>query len=105
MGNVGCYFIETSWVLSDKENGTDFTDFRIVVVKEKSEMNKLRQMVGGMWRAGLVVAAGGTVLASSCSTSEVRTILTSVTDIANQLDHSQNDDISFGDWLSSELDK
>lgn len=105
MGNVGSYFIETFLVLSDKENGTDFTDFRIFVVKEKSEMNKLRQIVGGMWRVGLVVAAGGTVLASSCSTSEVKAILSSVTDITNQLDHSQNDNISFGDWLSSELDK
>jgi hypothetical protein len=75
MGNVGSYFIETSWGLSDKEGGTDFTDFRIVVVKEKSEMNKLRQMVGGVWRTGLVVAAGGTVLASSCNTSDVKTIL------------------------------
>lgn len=102
---MGSYFIETSCGLSDKKDGTDFTDFRIVVVKEKSEMKKVRQMVGGMWRVGLVVAAGGTVLASSCSTSEVKAILAGVTDITNQLDNSQNDNISFGDWLSSELDK
>jgi len=91
--------------LSDKKDGTDFTDFRIVVVKEKNEMNKLRHVVGGMWRAGLVVTAGGTVLASSCSTSEVRTILAGVTDITNQIDQAQNDNTSFGDWLDSVLDK
>lgn len=67
-------------------------------------MNKLRRVVGDIWRAGLVVAAGGTVLASSCSTSDVKAILAGVELVTNQLDNFQNDNISFGDWLSSELD-
>lgn len=67
-------------------------------------MNKLRQVVGGMWRAGLVMAAGGTVLSSSCSTSDVKAILAGVEEVTNRLENSQNDGISFGDWLSSELD-
>ena len=67
-------------------------------------MNKLRQAVGGMWRAGLVLAAGGTVLASSCSTDQVKAILAGVEVATNQLDQARNDDISFGDWLASELD-
>jgi hypothetical protein len=61
-------------------------------------------MVGGVWRAGLVLAVGGTVLASSCSTSEVKAILAGVEVATNQLDQARNDNISFGDWLASELD-
>ncbi len=67
-------------------------------------MNRLRHVVGGIWKAGLVVAASGTVLASSCSTSEVKAILAGVEVVTDQLENSQNDGISFGDWLSSELD-
>lgn len=67
-------------------------------------MNKLRHIVGGIWRAGLVVAAGGTVLASSCSTSEVRTVLAGVEAVTNEIDRARNDNISFSEWLSSELD-
>jgi len=52
-----------------------------------------------MWRAGLVTAAGGTVLASSCSTSEVRAVLAGVELVADQL--SNDGSSSFGDWLSN----
>ncbi len=97
---MGSYFIETSPGLSDKENGTDFR-----ILKERNIMSRLKHVVGDMWRAGLVVAAGGTVLASSCNTSDVNTVLTGVADITNQLDHSKNDSSNFGDWLSNLLDK
>lgn len=73
--------------------------------KEKNEMNRLKHVVGGMWRAGLVVAAGGTVLASSCSTSEVRTVLAGVELVTNEIDQAQSQNISVGDWLSSLLNK
>lgn len=66
-------------------------------------MNRLRNVLGGVWRAGLVVAAGGTVLESSCTTSEVRAVLAGVELVANEIDQAQNQDISFGDWLSDAL--
>ena len=65
-------------------------------------MNRLKHVVGGMWRAGLVVAAGGTVLASSCSTSEVKAVLAGVELVTDQLSNGDGD-LNFGDWLSSEL--
>ena len=66
-------------------------------------MNRLCQMVSGMWKTGLVAAAGGTVLASSCSTSEVKAVLAGVELVTDQLSN-RDDDLNFGDWLSSELD-
>ena len=66
-------------------------------------MNTLKRGVVGVWRGGLIVMAGGTILASSCSTSEVNAVLTGVELVADQFDHSQNDNISFGHWLSSAL--
>jgi len=65
-------------------------------------MNKIRQLVDGIWRAGLVVAAGGTVLASSCSTSEVQAVLSGVEFVADQF--SSDGSSSFGHWLSNALD-
>ncbi len=67
-------------------------------------MNTLKRGVPGVWRVGLVLTAGGTILASSCSTSEVRTVLAGVELIVNEINQSQNDTISFGDWLASEFD-
>ena len=65
-------------------------------------MNKLKHVPSSIWRAGLVLAAGGTVLASSCSTSEVQAVLSGVELIANQLSDNESD--SFGHWLSNALD-
>ena len=67
-------------------------------------MNMFRHVLYGIGRVGLVVAAGGTVLASSCSTSDVKAILAGVEVATNVLDRGHNNDISFSDWLSSELD-
>ena len=64
----------------------------------------LRRTVLGGWRAFAAVGSG-VVLAGSCSSAEVRqAVLAGVELAANQLlDGAGDDDISFGDWLSSEL--
>lgn len=49
---------------------------------------------------GLVVAALG--LGTGCTTEEVNAILSGVQVAATELTSNQND-ISFGDWLASEL--
>ena len=67
-------------------------------------MNRLKYNAGIIWRAGLVVAAGGTALASSCSTSEVRSVLSGIQAVTVEIDEANNQDISFSDWLASELD-
>lgn len=71
---------------------------------ENKVMKKIRCVAGGLWRTGLVLAGGGTVLASSCSTSEVRAVLSGVEAATNRLDLARNDNISFGDWLVRELE-
>lgn len=65
-------------------------------------MNRSKHFVGRIARAGLVLAVGGTVLASSCSTSDFRIILSGVESVTNQLAASDNN-VSFSDWLSSAL--
>jgi len=65
-------------------------------------MIKSKRLVGGIWKAGLIVATGGTVLASSCTTSEVKAVLAGVELVTDQL--SSDGSISFGHWLSSALD-
>ena len=54
---------------------------------------------------GLIVASSGVLLAGSCSSTEVKqAVMAGVEVAANQLlTSSPQDDISFGDWLSSEL--
>ncbi len=54
---------------------------------------------------GLFVATSGTLLAGSCSSTEVKqAVMAGVEVAANQLiNSSPQDDINFGDWLSSEL--
>ena len=48
---------------------------------------------------GLALIAGGM---TGCTEEEVGAVLTGVQVVANELD--SNDDVSFRDWLSSELD-
>ena len=72
--------------------------------RETNEMSTLRRVVNGTWRAAILLSAAGTMLETNCSTDQVRAILAGVEVATNQLDQAQNDNISFGDWLASELD-
>lgn len=67
-------------------------------------MNVIRYVVSRGCRAGLVLATGGVVLASSCSTSDVTAILAGVNSVANELSEDDGG-VSFTDWLASELDE
>jgi len=62
-------------------------------------MDKLKHIAGNMWRAGLIMAAGGTVLASSCSSTEVQAVLAGVEFVADQF--SSDGSSSIGHWLSN----
>ena len=68
-------------------------------------MSTFKRVLGGAWRTAILVAGAGTVLETSCSTDQVRAILAGVEVATNQLDQIHNDNISFSDWLSSELSK
>ena len=68
-------------------------------------MSMLSRVVRGTWRTAIVVAAAGTVLETACSTDQVKAVLAGVEVTTNQLEQTQNDNISFGDWLASELNK
>ena len=71
------------------------------VFKEKNIMNRLKHAVGGIWRLGLVISVGGTLLASSCTSSEVKAVLNGVGLVADQF--SSDGSTSFGHWLSNIL--
>ena len=71
--------------------------------RENDEMRTFKRVVGGTWRAAVLLTAAGTVLETSCSTDQVKAVLAGVEVVTNQLDQAQNQDITFGDWLASEL--
>jgi hypothetical protein len=57
-------------------------------------------------RAAALIATGGTVLGTSCGTTEIRAIVTGVEAAAAALDSAnagRNNDITFGEWLLSEI--
>ena len=57
------------------------------------------------WRVAVTLCAAGTLYGSSCSSREIETVLAGVQAVAEVLDgQSQDDDISFGDWLQDELE-
>ena len=72
--------------------------------RETNEMSTLRRVVNRTWRAAILLSAAGTMLETNCSADQVRAILAGVEVATNELDQAQNDNISFGDWLASELD-
>ncbi len=47
-------------------------------------------------------SCAGTLFASSCSSSEIRAVTAGIDALTQELDN--NDDISFGDFLISQLD-
>jgi len=47
------------------------------------------------------VTAAGTVIAGGCTTEQVRAVAAGIDIVINNLD--RDDDISFGDWIESEL--
>ncbi|MBU0716858.1 MAG: hypothetical protein KJ749_01305 [Planctomycetes bacterium] len=57
------------------------------------------------WRVAVTVVAAGTLYGASCSSQEIGMVLDSVQAVTGVLDgQSQNDDISFGDWVQDELE-
>lgn len=69
-------------------------------------------MNGRMWKSGLRVwgagLCGGSILAAGCADEQVRSaIAAGVQTTANRLadgSNNQNNDVSFLDWVNSELD-
>ncbi len=55
-------------------------------------------------RAFFAWSVAGTVLATSCSTSQIQAIVAGIETIASALiEEDQTENISFGDWLINEL--
>ncbi len=55
-----------------------------------------------MRAAGLL--AGGLLLATSCNLRELEAVSIGLGAAADQLERDQDEDITFGEWLLSELD-
>jgi len=66
-------------------------------------MSTLKRVVNGTWRTAILVSAAGAMLETGCSTAQMKAILAGVQVATDQLTQSQNDTITFGDWLASAL--
>ena len=65
----------------------------------------MKSSCGNNWKVlvTVVMAVGGSLtLGTGCTEEQTSAVLDGVQVAANELD--QNDDVSFRDWLSSELD-
>jgi len=65
-------------------------------------MNTWRRRSPAWCKAALVTFAAGSVLATTCTSDQVKAVVTGIQVVTSQL--NQDDDISFGDWLASEID-
>jgi hypothetical protein len=76
---------------------------RIALLEGGSRM--FRRMVYTGFRF-MTVAASGLVLATTCSSAEIREAVLAGVEVATDrwLESAEDDDVSFSDWLSSELD-
>ena len=90
--------LRTGPAMPDKIHETDNRGLR-----EKNEMSTLKRVVNGTWRTAILVSAAGAMLETGCSTAQMKAILAGVQVATDQLTQSQNDTITFGDWLASAL--
>jgi hypothetical protein len=65
----------------------------------------LKQAKRKLWRGAVALCAAGTLFGGSCSSDQLNAVAAGFGAVADELSHQQTvDDISFGDWLLSELD-
>ena len=64
----------------------------------KTHMHRWRRAAAG-------VVAGGFVLASGCTVSDVQTVIAGISAVADLVSSAtaEEQDVSFSDWLASEL--
>ncbi|MGB2986277.1 MAG: hypothetical protein WBE26_10370 [Phycisphaerae bacterium] len=64
-----------------------------------------KRIANDLFKTAAGLCAAGVLLGSSCSSSELEAIVTGVEAAANSLDNREHEDnITFGEWLLSELD-
>jgi hypothetical protein len=65
----------------------------------------LRYNAGNLLKTAASVSAAGMLFATSCRSNEFNAVLAGLEAVAAQLDRDDpDDDITFGEWLLSELD-
>ena len=66
---------------------------------------RIKESVGSLFKMAAGLSVAGTLLGMSCSSEGVQAVVAGIDAVAQSLSqHDQDDDISFGDWLLSELD-
>ena len=55
-------------------------------------------------KTGAALAVTGLLFSSSCSLDNLEAVMVGLDAATSHLDRQQNDDITFGEWLLSELD-
>ena len=63
--------------------------------------NRFRSM---SWKLLAALAAGGAVFGLNCTSEQISAVVAGVGAAADQLGDSEDEDISFGDWIRDELD-
>jgi hypothetical protein len=62
----------------------------------------MKRYLNDVWKSLLCLTAAGCAFATSCSSEQVGAVLAGIQVATDELSNS-NDQISFGDWLASEL--
>jgi hypothetical protein len=72
--------------------------------QEKETYMLLRNQKPSLWKCAAVFAAAGTLFGGGCTSEQIQAIAAGLGALAEQLDDDYDDDISFGDWLTDEIE-
>ncbi len=65
----------------------------------------LKRTANDLLKAAVALTAAGVLLGTSCSSSELQAVVAGLEAVAHSFDDNARDnDITFGEWLLSELD-
>ena len=65
----------------------------------------LKQAKRKLWRGAVALCAAGTLFGGSCSSEQLNAVAAGIGAVADELGHQRaDDDITFGEWLLSELE-
>lgn len=65
----------------------------------------MKRTATGLLRAAVGLSAMGALLGATCSSEELRAVISGLEAVARSLDDADhNDDVTFGEWFLSEFD-
>lgn len=66
---------------------------------------RIKDAVGSLLKTAVGLSVAGTMLGTSCSSEGIQAVVTGIDAAAQSLSHdNRENDMTFGEWLLSELD-